>query len=78
MPSIAGRVYVAFGSEDKSQSPDDNGPFIEAVRALGDRGEAEILDGADHGFAVPGRAYHPAAAERAYDRTFAMFAETLG
>ena len=52
-------------------------PFIDAVRALGERGEAEILDGADHGFAVPGRAYHPAAAGRAYERTFALFADAL-
>jgi carboxymethylenebutenolidase len=75
VPSITGSLYVAFGSEDKMQSPDDNVPFIEAVRAMPDgRGEADILDGANHGFAVPqGPAYHEAAAAVAYGKALALF-----
>jgi carboxymethylenebutenolidase len=73
VPSITGRVYAAFGSEDRSQSPADNVPFITAINALDGRGLAEVLDGADHGFGVPGPAYHPAAAKRAFQQTFAMF-----
>jgi carboxymethylenebutenolidase len=75
VPSIPGSLYVAFGSEDKMQSAADNVPFIEAVRAMPDgRGEADILDGADHGFAVPGGpAYHEAAASVAYEKAFALF-----
>ncbi len=63
VPSIEGSLYVAFGSEDKMQSPEDNMPFIEAVRAMTDgRGAADILEGANHGFAVPGSsAYHETA-----------------
>ena len=75
VPSIEGSLYVAFGSEDKSQPADANVPFIDAVNAMaGGRGEAEVLEGADHGFAVPrGPAYHEAAATHAYARAFDLF-----
>jgi carboxymethylenebutenolidase len=77
--AITGSVYVAFGAEDKMQSPADNVPFIDAVNAMPDgRGAAEILDGADHGFSVPGSpTYHDAAAARAYERALSLFARTL-
>jgi carboxymethylenebutenolidase len=77
VPSIPGHLYIAYGAEDKMQAAADNVPFIDAVRAMGDRGTAEILDGADHGFAVPGDSYHEPAAKRAYDQTFAMFDRVL-
>ena len=78
VPSIPGSLYVAFGSEDKMQSPDANVPFIEAVRSMPDgRGEADVLDGADHGFAVPGPSYHEAAATTAYDKALTLFAKAL-
>ena len=79
VPSITGSLYVAFGSEDKSQPADANVPFIDAVNGMpDDRGEAEVLDGADHGFAVPGSAnHHEAAAERSYERAFDLFRRTL-
>lgn len=78
VPSIQGSLYVAFGSADKMQSPEANVPFIEAVRSMPDgRGEADILEGADHGFAVPGPAYHQAAATVAYDKTLALFGKVL-
>jgi carboxymethylenebutenolidase len=74
VPSIEGSLYVAFGSEDKMQSPEANVPFIDAVRSMPDgRGEADILDGANHGFAVPGPAYHEAAATVAYGKARALF-----
>lgn len=77
--SITGSLYVAFGSADKMQSPEDNVPFIEAVRSMPDgRGEADIHDGADHGFAVPGSAsYHEAAAAASYRKAFALFEASL-
>jgi carboxymethylenebutenolidase len=79
VPSITGSMYIAFGSADKAQSPEDNAPFIEAVRAMPDgRGEVEIHDGADHGFSVPkSPAYHEAAATRSYERALALFDRTL-
>jgi carboxymethylenebutenolidase len=75
VPSIPASLYVAFGSEDTMQSAADNVPFIEAVRAMpGGRGEADILDGANHGFAVIGApAYHEDAAKVAYAKAFALF-----
>jgi len=79
VPSIRGSLYVAFGSADTMQSPADNVPFIDGVNAMPDgRGEAEVLDGAEHGFAVPqSPAYHEAAATHAYDKAFALFADAL-
>lgn len=75
VPSIGGALYVAFGSEDKMQSPEANVPFIEAVRNMPEgRGEADILEGADHGFAVPrSPSFHPEAAGVAYDKARALF-----
>ena len=75
VPSITGSMYIAFGSADTMQPADANGPFIDAVNAMPDgRGEAEILDGADHGFAVPrSPTYHEAAAARSYERALALF-----
>jgi carboxymethylenebutenolidase len=75
VPQITGAAYMAFGSEDTMQSPADNVPFIDAVNALPDgRGEAVVLDGADHGFGVLGSAaYHEEAATAAYERAFVLF-----
>ena len=53
-----------------------NGPLIDATNAL-DKGEAEIHDGADHGFGVYGPAHHEAAATRSYERAKLMFAREL-
>ena len=78
VPSIEGSLYVAFGSEDKMQSPEANVPFIDAVRSMSDgRGEADILEGANHGFAVPGASYHEAAATTAYGKALALFGSAL-
>jgi carboxymethylenebutenolidase len=79
VPSITGSMYVAFGAEDKMQAAADNVPFIDAINAMpGGRGQAEVLDGADHGFAVmQGPAYHEPAATHAYEKAFALFAGSL-
>ncbi len=73
-----GLLYVGFGSEDKMQSADANKPFIDAVNtAMDGRGLAEIHDGADHGFAVPGPAYHEAAADRSYEKALEIFEKAV-
>ena len=79
VPSIAGSMYIAFGAEDQMQAPGDNMPFIDAVNAMPDgRGEAVVLDGADHGFSVPGSpSYHEPAAKEAYAKALALFARTI-
>jgi carboxymethylenebutenolidase len=79
VPTFAGEIYVGIGSEDKMQSVAMNQPFLDAVNAMPDgRGLAEIHDGADHGFGVPGHAYHAAAADRSYEMILAMYDRTLG
>ena len=76
VPSYTGSLYIGFGSEDQSQPASANGPLIEFTNAL-DNGEAEVHDGADHGFGVYGRAYHQAAADRSYERVKMMFDREL-
>jgi carboxymethylenebutenolidase len=79
VPSITGSMYIAFGAEDTMQSAADNVPFIDAINAMsGGRGEAEVLDGANHGFGVlHSPAYHEKAASHAYDKAFALYSMTL-
>jgi len=74
--SYTGSLYIGFGSADTMQPASANGPLIEATNALA-KGEAEIHDGANHGFGVYGGAYHEAAADRSYERTKAMFDSEL-
>jgi carboxymethylenebutenolidase len=77
VPSYTGSLYLGFGSADVMQPASANGPLIEATNAL-DKGEAEIHDGADHGFGVlGGPAHHEAAATRSYERTRIMFDREL-
>ncbi|MDH3731300.1 MAG: dienelactone hydrolase family protein [Acidimicrobiia bacterium] len=76
VPSYTGSLYIGFGSADTMQPASDNTALIEATDALA-KGEAEIHDGADHGFGVYGEAYHEAAATRSYDRAKDMFDREL-
>ncbi|MGI9598667.1 MAG: dienelactone hydrolase family protein [Acidimicrobiales bacterium] len=76
VPSYTGSLYVGFGAADTMQPASANTAFIEATNALAN-GEAEIHDGADHGFGVHGGAYHEAAASRSYERAEVMFDREL-
>lgn len=76
VPAYTGSLYVGFGADDEMQPASANGPLIEFTNAL-DKGEAEIHDGADHGFAVYGPAYHEGAADRSYERAKVMFGREL-
>lgn len=76
VPSYTGSLYVGFGSADTLQPASANLALIEATNALA-KGEAEIHEGADHGFAVFGPAYHEAAATRSYERARVMFDREL-
>jgi len=71
-----GSLYIGFGSADTMQPASDNGPLIDATNAL-EKGEAEIHDGADHGFGVLGPSYHEAAGSRSYERVKVMFDREL-
>lgn len=76
VPSYTGSLYIGFGAADAMQPASDNGPLIEFTNAL-DKGEAEIHDGADHGFGVLGASYHEGAGSRSYERTKVMFDREL-
>jgi carboxymethylenebutenolidase len=76
VPSYTGSLYIAFGSADAMQPASANMPLIDATNAL-DKGEAEIHEGADHGFGVYGPNYHEAAATRSYERAKVMFDREL-
>lgn len=76
VPSYTGSLYIGFGSADTMQPASANTALIDATNALA-KGEAEIHDGADHGFGVYGFAYHDAAATRSYERIKVMFDREL-
>lgn len=76
--SYPGSLYVAFGTADQLQPASANTAFIDAVNAMSDgRGLAEVHEGADHGFAVPGGAYHKAAADRSYEKALEVFGRVV-
>jgi len=74
---FAGYLYVGIGGEDQMSSAEINKPLIDAVAKLGDRGSVEVHEGANHGFAVPGPAFHEAAASHSYERALALFGKGL-
>ncbi|MBI5088929.1 MAG: dienelactone hydrolase family protein [Actinobacteria bacterium] len=76
VPSYTGSLYIAFGSADTMQPASANTALIDATNALA-KGEAEIHDGANHGFGVYGPAYHDAAATRSFERAKVVFDREL-
>ena len=75
---ITGEVYLAFAEKDV-YVPD---ALLEAIPKAMDEAHLnyrmEIYPGTDHGFAFPGRpAYHKVAAERHWERMFALFERNL-
>lgn len=74
--SYTGSLYIGFGAADAMQPASANMALIDATNALA-TGQAEIHDGADHGFAVYSGAYHEAAAARSYERIREMFDREL-
>jgi carboxymethylenebutenolidase len=74
--SYTGSLYIAFGSADTMQPASANTALIEATNAS-PKGEAEIHDGADHGFGVYGPNYHENAATRSYERAKIAFDREL-
>jgi carboxymethylenebutenolidase len=75
---ITGEVYLAFASDDPyvPQSVPDALPEI--MSAAGVKHRIEIYPDSEHGFAFPKRpAYNKAAAERHWERMFALFDRRL-
>ncbi|WP_419946730.1 dienelactone hydrolase family protein [Candidatus Poriferisodalis sp.] len=79
VPTITGRLHMGQGTADQLASLEQNQPLLDAVAELGDRGSVDVIEGADHGFAVPGgHAYHAEGAARSYATALTMFSEHLG
>jgi carboxymethylenebutenolidase len=76
VPSYTGSLYVAYGALDTMQPASANEVFIASTNALA-KGKAEVIEGADHGFAVHGPGLHEAAATRAYEQIKVMFDREL-
>lgn len=75
---IKGELYLAFASQDDHVPP----PLLEAIpktmEAAGINFRVEVYPDTGHGFAFPSRAvYDKAAAERHYERLFALFERNL-
>ncbi len=73
---ITGRLHLSLGTDDHMAPIEENQPLLDAVDALGDRGSYDLIDGADHGFAVPGPTYHEGVAT-SYETAATIFTETL-
>jgi carboxymethylenebutenolidase len=76
---IKGEIYIACAEVDRWAPL----PMVESLRthfaATGTRAEVELYPGTEHGFAFPQRAcFDKPAAERHWERLFALFRRNLG
>ena len=82
-PDLAARkghaeLYVAWAETDHYAPLEELGPFEASLREGGVKHEVELYKGAEHGFAFPQRpAYNRDAAERHWERLFALYGRTL-
>jgi carboxymethylenebutenolidase len=75
---IHGAVYIAAADEDPGFTPEQRETLSHALDAARVAYELELFVGARHGFAVPDHAvYDEAAAERQWERVFALFERML-
>jgi carboxymethylenebutenolidase len=76
---IRGELYIAAAGEDRSFTPEQRATVAADLGAANVDFELELYAGARHGFAVPDHTvYDAAAAERQWQRVFALFERTLG
>ena len=77
-PRVKADVYVAFAETDHYVPLDMIEPFRAAMAKGGVTAEIELYLGVEHGFAFPQRpAFNKVAAERHWERLFALFGRTL-
>jgi carboxymethylenebutenolidase len=77
-PQAGGELYVGYAETDHWAPPEMVESLAQAWTSHGVNAEVELYRGVDHGFAFPGRAaYDRDAAERHWERLFALFARTL-
>ena len=82
-PHLAGAksnacLYIAYAEHDHYAPLDTVPPLKKALEDAGADAEVEVYPGVEHGFAFPGRAaYNRDAAERHWERLFALFRRAL-
>lgn len=70
--------YVAWAETDHYAPLEELAPFTKALKDSGVKAEVELYKGVEHGFAFPQRpAYDKPAAERHWERLFALYARNL-
>jgi carboxymethylenebutenolidase len=75
---MRGELYVGLGGADAFQPPQAFEPARAELERHGVTYVAEIHEGADHGYMIPGApAHHDEACERSWERTFDLFRRTL-
>ena len=77
LPGLRGTLYAGIAGGDQMISAEERARLAETVEGLGDRGIVDVLEGADHGYGVPGPRYEEDAAGRAYAQAFELFGRTL-
>ena len=75
---ITAELYFAWAERDRFAPQSDIAKLRTALDAAGTSFEIELYPGTEHGFAFPQRySFNIAAAERHWERLFALFARTL-
>jgi carboxymethylenebutenolidase len=75
---MRGELYVGLGGADAFQPPEAFAPAKAELERHGVGHLAEVHEGADHGYMIPGApAHHEEACERSWERTFDLLRRTL-
>jgi carboxymethylenebutenolidase len=75
---IRGELYVGLGGADAFQPPDAFEPARGELERHGIAFVADVHEGADHGYMIPGAPqHHDQACERSWERTFDLLRRTL-
>ncbi|MFM9970734.1 MAG: dienelactone hydrolase family protein [Burkholderiales bacterium] len=79
MGNIKGEAYFGFGSIDFLTPKKDVDTLSDALKKTSLKYELEMYENCNHGFVFPGRAlYNKPAAERHWERLFALYRRTIG
>jgi carboxymethylenebutenolidase len=79
IPRIKAECYFGFAADDPLTPPEHQQLIAEALARQGIPHQIEVHAGTQHGFTFPERhSYHKAAAERVWERLFALFRRRLG
>jgi carboxymethylenebutenolidase len=72
-------LYFACAENDRWMPLDQIDPLRKALKEAGANAEVELFPGTEHGFAFPARpVFNKPAAERHWERLFALFRRNLG